>query len=94
MPVKRITSASGGGRKREALAKARSNEFLSELNRSKHRGAFKVGTRYLIKFKLGSGNTWELKATAEMVSERDKDDYYTFDGGADFLWRFFPKFFE
>lgn len=80
--------------KREVLAKDRINEFYLALNRSKHQGASKVRTPYLIKCKLKSGGTWELKASDEMVSDRDKDDYYAFEGGAEFLRRFFPKFFE
>ena len=79
----------GSIRKREVLAEARINEFISTLRRANYRGVYKENMPYLIKLKLGSGETAELKATDEMVSNWRTEYYYAVD-----LKRFFPRFFE
>lgn len=84
----------GGIQKREVLSKDRISEFARGLGHPEHRGIFKVWTPYLIKFKLRDDHVYELKATGEMYSARDKDDYYGFAGGTSFLKQFFPKIFE
>lgn len=84
----------GGVLKRKALAPERIAEFLQALGSSSHRGICKAWTPYLIKFTLRDGSSYALKATDEMFSLRSNDDYYGFSGGAGFLQKFFPTFFE
>ncbi len=79
----------GSLKKHEVLAEARINEFISTLRRASYRGTYKEAMPYLIKLKLGSGETAELKATEQMVSDWLKEYYYAVD-----LKLFFPKSFE
>ena len=79
----------GSLKKHEVLAEARINEFISTPRRASYRGTYKETMPYLIKLKLGSGETAELKATEQMVSDWRKEYYYAVD-----LKLFFPKFFE
>ncbi len=79
----------GNLKKREVLAEARINEFVSALRRANYRGAYNEAMPYVIKLKLGSGETAELKATEQMVSDWRKEYYYAVD-----LKRFFSRFFE
>src|SRR6185503_7395393 len=58
-----LEPSSGIVQKREVLPETKINEFISTLRRSSYNGVYKKPMPYLLKLKLGGGQTAELKAT-------------------------------